>query len=255
MLLTLDIGNTNITIGLFAGTDLRAHWRLASDAQRMPDEYGLQLMGLLSNCGQCREALDGIIIGSVVPPVTGRVIEACQAYLNLPPMVVESRHCRGITILYDPPTGVGIDRLINAVAVQRLYAFPACVVDFGTATTFDAIDRNANYLGGAIVPGIGISAEALFSRTSKLPKVDLQVPPSVIGTNTVHAMQSGLMYGYIALVEGMVTRFRADLGEDMQVIATGGLAQVIGEHTNSIDHIDPWLTLQGLRIIWEEEHA
>jgi type III pantothenate kinase len=254
MLLTLDVGNTNITLGLFDGPLLYAHWRLASDSQRMPDEYGLQLLGLLNACGVPCSALTGIAIGSVVPPVTGRVIEACQAYLKLTPLAVESRHCRGITILYDPPTGVGIDRLINAVAVQQMYAFPACVVDFGTATTFDAIDRNANYLGGAIVPGIGISAEALFSRTSKLPKVDLQVPPSVIGTNTVHAMQSGLMYGYIALVEGMVARFRAELGEDMLVIATGGLAQVIGEHTSCINHIDPWLTLQGLRMIWEEEH-
>ena len=252
MLLTIDVGNTNLTIGLFDGETLTAHWRLSTDSHRMPDEYGLQLLGLLSNCGHCREQLTGICIGSVVPPITGRLVEACKAYLAASPLVVENTHCRGINILYEPPTAVGVDRLINAVAVKALYRFPACVVDFGTATTFDAIDRNANYLGGAITPGINISAEALFTRTSKLPKVDLLVPPSVIGTNTTHAMQSGLMYGYISLVEGMVARFRQHLGEDMCVVATGGLATVIGEHTTAIDHIDPWLTLTGLRLIWEQ---
>ena len=253
MLLTIDIGNTNLTIGLYEGENLKSHWRLATDQRRMPDEYGLQLLGLLANCGLGKADVEGICIGSVVPPVSSRIAEACRQYLGKPAFLVENQHCTGINVLYDPPTGVGVDRLINCVAVRQKYSFPACVLDFGTATTFDAIDGQANYLGGAITPGIGISSDALFSRTSKLPKVDLLVPPAVIGKNTVHAIQSGLMYGYLSLVEGMIQRFGVELGDDMIVVATGGLAVIFGEHTNAIDYIDPWLTLDGLRMIWEEQ--
>ncbi|MBN2048237.1 MAG: type III pantothenate kinase [Anaerolineaceae bacterium] len=251
MLLTIDVGNTNLTIGLFEGESLTAHWRLASDHQRMPDEYGLQLLGLLGHCGNCAEELDGIVIGSVVPPLTGRIVEACRRYLKAEPLIVEYQHCKGIQIQYENPKAVGADRLIDALAVKELYSIPACVVDFGTATTFDAIDRGANYLGGAITPGIGISADALFAHTSKLTRVDLSAPPSVIGRNTVHAIQSGLLFGYVSLVEGMVARFRKELGEEMTVIGTGGLAEVIAEQTDCLDVVDPWLTLKGLRLIWE----
>lgn len=254
MLLAIDIGNTNLTLGLFdADNQLSAHWRLATDHTKMPDEYGLQLLGLLDNCGARKEDLTGVVLGSVVPPVTGRIAEAAQRYLGIDALIVTNAMCPGINILYDPPTAVGVDRLINVVAVREYYRFPACVVDFGTGTTFDAVDKDANYLGGAITPGIGIAAEALFERASKLLKVDLEIPPSVIGGNTEHAVQSGLMYGYIALVEGMVARFRQQLGEDMIVVATGGLAELIAQGTQVIDVVDPWLTLQGLRLIWEQE--
>jgi len=189
-----------------------------------------------------------------VPPLTSHIQEACQDYLSKPSIIIESQHCAPIVNRYDPPQAVGIDRLVNAVAVEKKYGLPACVVDFGTATTFDAIDRDYNYLGGAIAPGVGISLDALVSHTAKLPKVDLQLPEHVIGRNTTQAMQSGLLWGYIAMVEGMVARFRAELGEDLQVIATGGLAALVGSHTASINAIDPWLTLEGLYLIWERMH-
>ena len=254
MLLAIDIGNTNLTLGLFdKEKNLIAHWRLATDHRKMPDEYGLQLLGLLQNCAVSKEALTGVVLGSVVPPVTGRIAEASLRYLDVEALIVTNAMCPGINIQYDPPSAVGVDRLINVVAVQEYYHFPACVVDFGTGTTFDAVDKDANYLGGAITPGVGIAAEALFNRASKLLKVDLKIPPSAIGQNTEHAVQSGLMFGYISLVEGMVARFRKTLGADMVVVATGGLAELIAQGTDVIDIVDPWLTLQGLRLIWEKE--
>ena len=254
MLLTIDIGNTNITLGTFEDGKLIHHWRLASDPARMPDEYGLQLLGLFRSSDLRPEELSDVVLASVVPPLTSHIQEACQDYLSKPSIIIESQHCAPIINRYDPPQAVGIDRLVNAVAVEKKYGLPACVVDFGTATTFDAIDRNYNYLGGAIAPGVGISLDALVSHTAKLPKVDLQLPEHVIGRNTTQAMQSGLLWGYIAMVEGMVARFRAELGEDTQVIATGGLAALVGSHTASISAIDPWLTLEGLYLIWERMH-
>ncbi|MFZ3150499.1 MAG: type III pantothenate kinase [Anaerolineaceae bacterium] len=255
MLLTLDIGNTNITLGLFEGAKLIAHWRLQSDQNRMPDEYGLQLQGLFQSSGYQGTDLQDVVIASVVPPLTAHLQEACEGYLGKTALLVKSEDCTPIHNLYDPPSAVGVDRLVNAVAVEQKYGLPACVVDFGTATTFDAIDRDYNYLGGAIAAGVGISADALFSHTSKLPKVELQFPPSPIGRNTTHAIQSGLLYGYIAMVEGMVVRFREILGKDMRVIATGGLAEMIGRHTFCLDQVDPWLTLEGLNLIWERIRA
>lgn len=256
MLLAIDIGNTNLTLGLFdENKDLFAHWRLATDAKKMPDEYGLQLLGLLSNCGVSKEHLTGVVLGSVVPPVTGRIAQASQQYLHQEALIVTNEMCSGINILYDPPAAVGVDRLINVVAVKEYYRFPVCVVDFGTGTTFDAVDQHANYLGGAITPGIGIAAEALFERASRLRKVDLAFPPSAIGANTEHAVQSGLMYGYVSLVEGMIARFRKKLGEEMLAVATGGLAELIAQGTDVINIVDPWLTLQGLRLIWEQENG
>lgn len=251
MQLTIDIGNTNITLGIFAKGQLTYHWRLASESARMPDEYGLQLLGLFQSNGLRIQELDGILMASVVPPLTSHLEEACRNYLGHSPFIVENQHCTPIINAYEPPEAVGIDRLVNAVAIEKKYGLPACVVDFGTATTFDAIDRDYHYLGGAIAPGVNISAEALVSHTAKLPKVDLQLPPNVIGHNTTHAMQSGLLWGYISMVEGMVMRFKAELGEDTQVIATGGLAALVGSHTHCIDAVDPWLTLEGLYLIWE----
>lgn len=251
MLLTIDIGNTNLTLGLYEGNTLGSHWRLATVHDRMPDEYGLQILGLLRHAGCDPAALTGICIASVVPPLTGKVVDACQQYLRQEPLVVDAGIKTGVRIRYEDPRAVGADRIVDAAAVQRLYGGPACVVDFGTATTFDAISKEGDYLGGAIAPGIGIASEALFLHTAKLPRVDLQRPPAAIGRNTVHAMQSGLLFGYVALTEGMVARFRAELGESMKVIATGGLAEIIARETTVLQIIAPWLTLDGLRIIWD----
>jgi len=254
MLLTIDIGNTNITLGLYQGKALGPRWRLATVHDRMPDEYGLQFIGLLAHAGHDPAELTGICLASVVPPLTGRIIEACRHYIHQDALVVDAGVKTGVRIRYEDPRAVGADRIVDAAAVQQLYGGPACVVDFGTGTTFDAISAEGDYLGGAIAPGIGIAAEALFMHTAKLPRVDLLRPPSVIGRNTVHAMQSGLLFGYVCLVEGMVARFRGELGPDMKVIATGGLAEIVARETDVFQIIAPWLTLDGLRIVWELNH-
>ena len=251
MLLTIDIGNTNLTLGLYKGEERGPNWRLATDHARMPDEYGLQFLGLLerADCGE--DCLTGIVLASVVPQLTARVVQACREYLKQEPLVVDTGVKTGIRIRYEDPKAVGADRVADAVAVMHLYGGPACVIDFGTATTFNAVTAAGDYLGGAITAGINLAAEALYTRAAKLPRMDLQRPPSVIGRNTVHAMQSGLLFGYVSMVEGMVARFRSELGSDMKVVATGGLAEVVAKETDVIDIISPWLTLDGLRIIWE----
>ncbi len=251
MLLTIDVGNTNITLGLYEGEDRFAAWRLATVHERMPDEYGLQLLGLLQHAGCEPEDIHGTVMASVVPPLTTTFLQACKDYLDQDPLVVDAGVRTGVHIRYEDPKSVGADRVVDAAAVQRLYGGPACVVDFGTATTFDAISAEGDYLGGAIAPGISIAAEALFMRTAKLPRVDLARPPSPIGRNTVHAIQSGLLFGYVSLVEGMVARFRGELGPEMKVIGTGGLAELMARETRVIEILAPWLTLDGLRIIWE----
>lgn len=251
MLLAIDIGNTNITLGLYEGDALGPRWRLATVHERMPDEYGLQLLGLLNHADHNTRELTGICLASVVPPLTGIFMEACRKYLELDPLILDAGVKTGVRILYEDPRAVGADRIADAAAVQRIYGCPACVVDFGTATTFDAISAEGDYLGGAIAPGVNIGAEALFLRTAKLPRVDLQRPPAAIGRNTVHSMQSGLLFGYVSLVEGMVNRFRRELGPGMKVIGTGGLANFIARETDVLEIIAPWLTLDGLRIIWE----
>ncbi len=251
MLLAIDVGNTNLTLGLYDGDTLGRHWRLATDHARMPDEYGLQFLGLLQNAGRTVADLHGIVLASVVPQLTGRVVQACQEYLKQEPLVVDTGVKTGIRIRYEDPRQVGADRVADAVAVIKLYGGPACVIDFGTATTFNAITKEGDYLGGAITAGVNLAAEALYTRAAKLPRMDLQRPPSVIGRNTVHAMQSGLLFGYVSMVEGMVARFRSELGSDVKVIATGGLAEVVAKETDVIEIISPWLTLDGLRIIWE----
>ena len=252
MLLTIDIGNTNITLGLYEGKELGPRWRLATAYDHMPDEYGLQLLGLLEHAGhtRCNRSMASAWHPSC-HPLPARSSKPVAATSTMEPLVVDAGVKTGIRVRYEDPRAVGADRIVDAVAVVRLYGIPACVVDFGTATTFDAISKNGDYLGGAIAPGIGIAAEALFQRTAKLPRVDLQKPPSVIGRNTVHSMQSGLLYGYVGLVEGMVARFRQELGAEMKVIATGGLADIVAHETDVIQIIAPWLTLDGLQMIWE----
>jgi type III pantothenate kinase len=217
----------------------------------MPDEYGLQILGLLHHVDCPVEDLDGICMASVVPPLTSRIKQACTQYLQKTPFIVDHTSKTGVNIHYEDPSAVGVDRIVDAAAVIAIYGCPACVIDFGTATTFNAIDVSGNYLGGAIAPGILVSSNALVMHTSKLPLIDLQPPPSVIGRNTVHAMQSGLIFGYVSMVEGMLARFRLELGDDMKVIATGGLAEIVAHETSAIQQVSPWLTLEGLRIIWE----
>ena len=251
MLLTIDIGNTNLTLGLYEGEERGPNWRLATDHARMPDEYGLQFLGLLEHAKCGEDCLTGIVLASVVPQLTQRVVQACREYLNIEPLVVDTGIKTGIRILYEDPKAVGADRVADAVAVMKFYGGPACVIDFGTATTFNAVTKEGDYLGGAITVGVNLAAEALYTHAAKLPRMDLQRPPSVIGRNTVHAMQSGLLFGYVCMVEGMVARFRSELGSDMKVVATGGLAEVVAKETDVIDVIAPWLTLDGLRIIWE----
>ena len=239
MLLVIDIGNTNLTIGLYKGKELTWHWRLATDAGRMPDEYGLQMLGLLDRASLKPDDLEGIALSSVVPPLTGRVLQACREYLSRDPFVVDAGVKTGIRIRYEDPKAVGADRVCDAVAVMQTYGGPACIIDFGTATTFNALTKEGDYLGGAITAGVNLAAEALFTRAAKLPRIDLQRPPSVIGRNTVHAMQSGLLFGYVSMVEGMVARFRTELGPEMKVVATGGLAELVAVETKVIDILSP----------------
>jgi type III pantothenate kinase len=251
MLLAIDIGNTNLTIGLYKGDTFGAHWRLGTDHRRMPDEYGLQLLGLLEHARLQPSDLNGVSLSSVVPQLTPRLIEASNRYLHQDPLVIGPDLNTGITIKYHSPASVGPDRIADAAATVKMYGAPAIIVDFGTATTFNVLNAEKEYLGGAIAPGVLTAADALTEHTSRLPRIDVVKPPSVIGTNTVHAMQSGLYYGYVALVEGMITRMKAELKGQVKTIATGGLAELIAQDTKIFDIISPWLTLEGLRIIWE----
>lgn len=251
MLLVADIGNTNIVFGLFEGKELRATWRVATDAHKTSDEYAVLLTSLLRcrsfSASDIREAA----ISSVVPPLDGVFEDLCRSYFDIRPLFVEPGVRTGVRIRTDNPREVGADRIANAVAAFQRYGGPLIVLDFGTATTLDAISDVGDYLGGAIAPGIGIAAEALFARASKLPRIDLVPPKRAIGTNTVACMQSGIIFGYVGLVEGMVHRIREELGSAARVIATGGLANVIAQETKIIDVVDEDLTLYGVYLIHE----
>ena len=252
MLLAIDIGNTSVTIGLYKTEKLGPCWRLASNSERTPDEYGILLVQLLERAKIGSGQVNEIAMASVVPPLTGIIDRACRAYLNTAPLIVDAGTRTGIPIRYeDPKQQVGADRVANAAAVRRLHKGAACIVDFGTATIFDAISAEGEYLGGAIAPGIGIASDALFRRAAKLPRVEIVRPPSAIGRNTVHSLQSGLLYGYVGLVDGMVARFREELGPEMKTFGTGALVELIAKETRSIDVVEPWLTLQGLKIIFD----
>lgn len=251
MLLTVDIGNTNITLGLFEGKELGPRWRIRTIHDKTADEYGILIEQLFRH-RDCRvDQVTGIAIASVVPPLTPVFEQVGREYLGQAPFVVDTGVKTGVRIRYENPRDVGADRVVNAAAVKALYSLPACVVDFGTATIFDAITAEGDYWGGAIAPGIGIAAQALYERTAKLHRVELSRPPSAIGRNTTHAIQSGLLFGFVGLVEGMVARFKAELGPRTCVIATGILADTIARETTVIDVVDPWLTLHGLRIVYE----
>lgn len=255
MLLAIDVGNTNIMLGLYEGEELGPHWRLSTDHARMPDEFAMQLLGLLGHAGVAPDEISGVAIASGVPVLTTRWCQVARRYLHVEPVVISAGMETGLTILYDNPSSVGADRIVDAVAAYHRYGGPLIIVDFGTATTFEAITAAGEYLGGAIAPGIGISAEALGRRAAKLPTIDIERPPSPIGRNTVHSMQSGLFYGYVGLVEGMVTRFRGEIGQEALVIGTGGLAPLIASGTEIIDIIAPWLTLDGVRLLYEMNNA
>jgi type III pantothenate kinase len=256
MLLAIDVGNTNVTIGVFEGERLVHHWRLAALRERTADELGIFVTRLFEQTKIDVGAVSGIAVASVVPPLTRPMEEMCQRYFGRTALLVDATN-GGIPIAYFPAADVGADRIVNAVAAREKYGkaagIPLIVVDFGTATTFDVISRDGEYLGGIICPGIGISAEALFQRAARLPRVEVRKPATVIGQTTVNAMQSGLFFGYVEMVDGLVRRIRAELpdGDRAAVIATGGLADAISAETPAIQHVDGELTLDGLRLIWE----
>jgi type III pantothenate kinase len=255
MLLAIDVGNTNVTIGVFDGDRLAHSWRLASLRERTADELGILLTRLFEQAHLPVGRVDGIAVASVVPPLTRPMEEMCERYFSRTALVVDATNA-GMIVHYTPAGDVGADRIVNAVAAWDKYGksakTPLIVVDFGTGTTFDAISSDGEYLGGVICPGINISAEALFQRAARLPRVDVRKPAEVIGQNTVNAMQSGLFFGYVEMVDGLVRRMRAALpgGERASVIATGGLAEILSGESTAIQHVDQNLTLDGLRLIW-----
>lgn len=254
MLLAIDVGNTNIVLGVFERTELIRSWRLQTLRERTSDELGLLVKGLFDNFKIDRSRVTGSIVGSVVPPLTGTVFAMVAQYFNHAPLVVDPARNTGMPILYENPAEVGADRIVNAIAAYEQYGasgLPIIVCDFGTATTLDAVSAKGEYLGGAICPGVTISADALFQRAARLPRIEVRKPATVVGTTTVGAMESGLFYGYVGMVEGLVRRMTDELGGAATVVATGGLAVVIAPETPLIQHVDIELTLQGLRIVWE----
>jgi type III pantothenate kinase len=252
MLLTLDVGNTNVTIGIFDGSDLRATWRIATDLERLADEYAVMMLGLLRNEEIDPADVTQAVMASVVPDLAPVFEQLCKRYFKVEPLVVGTGTKTGVRILYDNPSQVGADRIVDVVAAMKLYGPPPLIiVDLGTGTVFDAVSAEGDYLGGAIAPGIGIASEALFERAAKLYRVKLERPPTAIGKNTSAAIQSGTLFGYVGLIEGMVARFKRELGGKARVIATGGWAELLAKETDVFDAVDPDLTLSGLRFIYE----
>jgi type III pantothenate kinase len=251
MLLAIDIGNTNIVLGLFREQELLHHWRVSTRREGTADEYGILMKNLFEVSGIAHSGVSGVIIASVVPPLQPAFEEMAVARFRVTPLVVGPGIKTGMPILYDNPREVGADRIVNAVAAFETHGGPAIVVDFGTATTFDAISTKGEYIGGVIAPGIGISAEALFERAAKLPRVEIVQPKAVIAKNTVGSMQVGLFYGYVGLVDGIVRRMVKEMEREPVVIGTGGLAHLILAESETVQHIDPFLTLKGLRILFD----
>ncbi len=255
MLLAVDVGNTNMNIGIFDGSKLKATWRITTGVHRMPDEYASLMLGLFERQDISASKITDAILCSVVPPLIGVFEEMCRRYLKISPLVVESGVKTGVRISMDNPKEVGADRIVNAVAAHQLYGGAVIVIDLGTATTFDVVSEEGDYLGGAIAPGIAIATEALFSRTAVLPRVELTHPKRAIGRNTVAAMQSGIVFGYAGLIEGIVNRIRQELGGKAKVVATGGYAELLARETPVIEEVNPDLTLIGLRLIYEINKA
>lgn len=253
MLLAIDVGNTNIALGVYNDSVLAADWRIRTQLGRTADEYGMLIVELLQYKDLSLTDITGIIIANVAPPTMRELLEACRKYFDLEPYVVEADKESGIVIHYQPRSNVGADRIANAVAAFTLYGGPAIVVDLGTATTFDAISAAGEYMGGAIAPGVMISLDALFRAASRLPRIDLVPAPSAIGTTTETSMQAGVVFGYAGQVDEMVMRFRRELGEEAKVIATGGLAELIAPETRTVQIVNRLLTLEGLRLIWDRQ--
>nr|WP_272595746.1 type III pantothenate kinase [Paenibacillus apiarius] len=252
VIFVIDVGNTNIVLGVYQQETLLHYWRLSTNRQATADEYGVMIHNLFALAGLSVKDIEGVIMSSVVPPIMHTLEQLCETYLYKTPIVVGPGVKTGLNIRYENPREVGADRIVNAVGAIEQYGGqdPLVVVDFGTATTFDVIDMKGNYLGGSIVPGIGISTEALYQHAAKLPRIELTKPKSVIGRNTVQSMQAGIIFGYAGQVDGIIDRIRAELGAHPKVIATGGLADLIASESRTIDTVNPLLTLEGLRLIY-----
>lgn len=251
MIFVFDIGNTNMVLGVYKGDELKYYWRVETNRHKTEDEYGMQIKSLFEHVGLQFSDIDGIIISSVVPPIMMALERMCEKYFHLKPLIVGPGIKTGLNIKYENPREVGADRIVNAIAGIHDYGSPLIIVDFGTATTYCYINEKKQYMGGAIAPGIGISTEALYTRASKLPRIEIARPDGIIGKNTISAMQAGILYGYVGQVEGIVKRMKEQAESNPTVIATGGLADLIAKESAVIDVVDPFLTLKGLQLIYK----
>lgn len=254
MLLVLDIGNSNIVMGTYEGKKLVRHWRISTDRQKTGDEYGILMNSLFNYQGIQMEDIDDIIISSVVPPLVVPITKMCERYFHIHPIVVGPGIRTGIRLNYENPRAIGADRIVNVVGAYEQYGGPLIVIDIGTATTFDVVAENGDFLGGVIAPGLGTSADALFQSTAQLPRIELVPPKNIICRNTIQGMQAGVVFGFVGQIDEIVRRIKAEMGCPMQVIATGGFGRMIAKESATIDRVDHFLTLTGLQVLYERNH-